>query len=134
MPLDEGVNVRHARVANLDRVPVEDGVQLGAFGKMNANNPTIQWTETSLKIALRETFCKKLKSGPPLCVNSSECRALFRVDNLPLHTWTTWYNNEDAYTSQTFVRIRGSPPILSLFGFSEMSDNWRPPLKRYFLE
>ena len=24
----------------------------------------------------------------------------------------------------------GSPPILSLFGFSEMSDNWRPPLRQ----
>ena len=34
VPLDEGVNVRHARVTDLDRVPVEDGVQLGAFGKM----------------------------------------------------------------------------------------------------
>ena len=25
--------------------------------------------------------------------------------------------------------VGGSPPILSLFGFSEMSDNWRPPLR-----
>ena len=33
---------------------------------------------------LRETFCKKLKRVPPLCVTSSECRALFRVENLPL--------------------------------------------------
>ena len=39
---------------------------------------------TSLKIALRETICKKLKSVPPLCVTSFECRALFRVENLAL--------------------------------------------------
>ena len=26
----------------------------------------------------------------------------------------------------------GSPPILSLFGFSEMSDNCRPPLRMVF--
>ena len=38
----------------------------------------------SLKIALRETICKKLKSVPPLCVTSSECRALFRVENIAL--------------------------------------------------
>ena len=31
------VNVRHARAANLDRVPVEDGVQLRAFGKMGVD-------------------------------------------------------------------------------------------------
>ena len=30
------------------------------------------------------TSCKKLKSVPPLCVTSSECRALFRVENLHL--------------------------------------------------
>ena len=29
--------------------------------------------------------------------------------------------------------VGGSPPILSLFGFSEMSDNWRPPLKKMFI-
>ena len=47
-------------------------------------NPTVtRWIVTSLKIALRETFCKKLKSVPPLCVTCSECRALFRVENLP---------------------------------------------------
>ena len=37
-----------------------------------------------IKIALRETLCKKLKSVPPLCVTSSECRALFWVENLAL--------------------------------------------------
>ena len=33
---------------------------------------------------LQETSCKKLKSVPPLCATSSECRALFRVENLHL--------------------------------------------------
>ena len=33
------------------------------------------------KRSLRETFCKKLKSVPPLFVTSSECWALFRVEN-----------------------------------------------------
>ena len=38
----------------------------------------------------RETFCKKLKSVPPLCVTSSECRALFRVENLPLYMFRAY--------------------------------------------
>ena len=44
----------------------------------------VNFSVTSLKIALRETICKKLKRVPPLCVTSSERRALFRVENLPL--------------------------------------------------
>ena len=36
---------------------------------------------------LPETFYKKLKSVPPLCVTSSKCRALFRVENLHLSTF-----------------------------------------------
>ena len=44
----------------------------------------------SLKIALRETICKKLKRVPPLCVTSSECRALFRMENLALSKTLLW--------------------------------------------